>query len=328
MKKFILFIFICALFGYSCSVTEPIFISNSNMEFKGVNNSDFIFTVDANVYNPSAFKYQLKELSFDITYDKEKVGSGKLTAPQQINVKDTIALPFFCNLDLSQLQKKHEQILSQDTSNFIFVGEAFAVHPLKKIRKGFEMKIPYNVKSLIADNILSHDLVLSQIEVGEINPFTWSNPIKSSFRLKVQIYNKQPFDFKIKHIELSLKSKQTEKAVLHGILDTIIDAPSHKTVKIPLNVESNNLNLLQDLGNFFWGENKTKYLGSGFIVINIKGYDFQIPFAKEFDALLNSFGSTGTPIRNNSNNGFSYLENISRTFQLISNHTIKPTNSY
>nr|WP_299070378.1 hypothetical protein [uncultured Allomuricauda sp.] len=330
MKNSVYYIFTYVLFFHSCGVAEPIFISNSNLQFKEVNDSDFLFTIDANIYNPTGFKYQLKELYFDIKYDAEKVGSGKLTVPQHINAKDTTALPFHCNLNLSQLQKKHKQILSQETSNFLFTGEAFAVHPLKKIRKGLEIKIPYDAKSFITDNILRQDLVLNQMEIEKINPFTWSNPIKSSFRLTIQIHNEQPFDFKIKQVQLSLKSKQTDKVVLNGVLDTIIDAPSHGTIKVPLNIESNNLSLLQNLGSFFLGKDNTKYIGSGFVVIDIEGFDFQIPFIKEFNPVMNSFGNKEvSPISDSGKYGLCHLMNKSlNPYRQVHNYIIKPTNKF
>lgn len=272
-------------------MAEPIFISNENLRFKSAKDSIFQFSIDTYIYNPTKLKYQLKELFFDINHDEDKIGNGKLISPLQIKSKDTVVLHFNCNLNLIQLQKKHKQILSQDTVDFYFTGEAFAVHPLKKIRKDFEIKIPYDTKSFISDNLLGSDLIFSRIE---INPFSNNNPLKTNFRLKIKIYNKQSFDFEIKKIEISLKSKNSKKVVLEGVLDTIINSPSQQTVEIPLDIESRNLNILQNLGNFFLGNDTNKYIGSGTVIISIEGYDFQIPFLQEFDIKTSPFGSIET----------------------------------
>ncbi|PWL38108.1 hypothetical protein DKG77_07390 [Flagellimonas aquimarina] len=291
MKKSMLYLLICVLSFCSCNVAEPIFISNDNLKFKSVNDSILQFSIDSYIYNPTKLKYQLKELFFDINYDGGKIGNGKLIAPIQIKPKDTIALPFSCNLSLAQLQKKHKQILSKDRVDFYFVGEAFAVHPIKSIRKGFELKIPYQAKSFISNNMLSSDLVFKHIEIEKINPFSNSNPTKSNFRIKIGIHNSQSFDYKIRKIEISLKSKSTNRVVLEGVLDTIVDAPSLQTIKIPLDIESNNLNILQNLGTFFLSSDSSKYIGAGSVTISIEGYDFQIPFLQEFDIETNPFGS-------------------------------------
>ena len=291
MRKRVLAIFIIALMLGSCSMAEPVFVSNDNLHFKGVSDSIFQFSVDAKVYNPTHFKYQLRELVFDIKYDNEKMGNGSLAIPQQINPKDTTALPFNCNLSLAQLQKRHTQILSEETVDFYFVGEAFAVHPIKKIRREFEIKIPYNVKNFIIEHLLDSDLVFDQIEIEWINPFSLSNPTNSTMRVTVKIQNKQSFDYKIEKIQLSLKSKRTNKVVLKGVLDSIIDSPSLQTVKIPLDVETNNFNLLQNLSGGLFNDESHKYIGAGYVIIRIGKYGFQIPFLKEFDINTNPFGS-------------------------------------
>ena len=291
MKNRMLTILTIALILGSCNMAEPMFVSNDNLKFKGVSDSIFQFSVDAKVYNPTHFKYQLRELVFDIKYDNEKMGSGSLSIPRHINPKDTTALPFNCNLSLKQLQKKHKQILSEETVDFYFVGDAFAVHPIKKIRREFEIKIPYNVKNFIIEHLLDSDLVFDQIEIERINPFSLSNPTNSTMRVTVKIQNKQSFDYKIEKIQLSLKSKRTNKVVLKGLLDSIVDAPSFQTVKIPLDIETNNFNLLQNLSGGIFNDESHKYIGTGYVMIRIGKYGFQIPFLKEFDINTNPFGS-------------------------------------
>ncbi|MEA1785140.1 hypothetical protein U1E44_03480 [Arenibacter sp. GZD96] len=279
------------LFLGSCTVAEPVFISNDNMAFKGLKDSIFYFTVDANVYNPTNYNYELRELLFDVNYDDAKMGSGSLINPQFIKVKDTVALAITGNLSLSQLHKKHKQILAQDKVNFYFTGKAFAVHPLKKIRKSFEVSVPYDAKSFITDNVLSSDLVLNEIEIEKLNPFANLNPLRSYFRLNVHFYNSQSFDFKIEKIEISLKSKQSDKVFLEGVLDSLIHAPSFQKIKVPLDMESDNLNVLQNFGSSFFTKDANKFIGSGFVVVRIENYDFQIPFSKEFEIEGNPFGN-------------------------------------
>ncbi len=291
MKKGVLIIFTIALILGSCSMAEPVFVSNDNLQFKGVSDSIFLFSVDAKVYNPTHFKYQLKELAFAITYDDEMMGSGNLSLPKQMTPKDTTSLPFQCNLSLAKLQKKHSKILSGETVDFYFVGEAFAVHPIKKIRREFEIKIPYNVKNFITEHLLDSDLVFDEIEIERINPFSLSNPTNSTMRVKIKIQNKQPFDYAIEKIQLSLKSKRTNRVVLKGALDSIVDSPSLHTVKVPLDLETNNFNLLHNLGGGLFNDESHKYIGSGYVMIRIGKYGFQIPFLKEFDISTNPFGS-------------------------------------
>lgn len=290
MKKSLLYIILYTCLFSSCTAVEPVFITNDNLKFKSVNDSIIKFSIDSHVFNPSTYKYQLRELSFDIDYDNEKIGSGQLIAATELKPKDTVILPLDCTLKLYELQKIHREILTQEIINFRFMGEALAVHPLKKIRKNFELKILYNAKSLIVDNLLSSDVILNQIEIQKVNPFAISNVTNTKFRIYIGMHNKQPFDFKIKKIELSLKQEHTNKVILEGVLDTIIDAPKSQTIKIPLDVESNNFNILQNIAGFFLGADRNKYIGTGSVTISIKNYDFQIPFIKEFDMSMNPLG--------------------------------------
>ncbi|KAB5491415.1 hypothetical protein [Flagellimonas hadalis] len=291
MKKCMLAILIITLMLGACSMAEPVFVSNDNLQFKGVSDSTFLFSVDARVYNPTHFKYQLKELVFDINYDNEMMGNGNLVVPKQLTPKDTTSLPFQCNLSLAQLQKKHGKILAGETVDFYFVGEAFAVHPIKKIKRAFEIKIPYNIKNFIGEHLLDNDVFFDQIEIERINPFSLGNPTNSTMRVTVTIQNKQSFDYKIEKIQLSLKSKRTNRVVLKGVLDSIIDSPSLKTVKVPLDVETDNLNLLHNLSGGLFNDETNKYIGSGYVMIRIEKYGFQIPFSKEFDINGYPFGS-------------------------------------
>jgi len=294
MKKLILYSSFFLLFASSCNVAQPVFISYDNLRVNELNDTVLQFSMDTYAYNPTRLNYQLTDLIFDINYDQKPIGNGKLVSLQHVKAKDTVLLPLRGYLNLKTLQKKHKQILAQDTVDFYFIGKAFAVHPLKKLAKSFEIRIPYDIKKFVSANMLSKDLVFSQIEIKKINPFKNINPFKSNFSINVKIYNKQPFDFEIKKMEISLKSQHTDKVVLEGVLDTIINAPSMETIEIPLDIATNNLNLLRNLGSFFLGENSTKYIGIGSITIRIKEYDFQIPFLQEFDIKTNPIGSIKT----------------------------------
>ncbi|PCJ91952.1 MAG: hypothetical protein COA50_16010 [Flavobacteriaceae bacterium] len=306
MKKFLLYIILGLCLFSSCNAVEPIFITNDNLKFKSINDSIIKFSIDSHVFNPSTYKYHLKELVFDIDYDNEKIGSGLLIMPTELKSKDTVALPLDCMLKLYELQKIHQKILTQETISFRFRGEAVAVHPLKKIRKDFELSIPYNAKSLIADNLLSSDVILNQIEIKKANPFAIRSVTKTKFRINISIQNKQPFDYKIKKIEFSLTQEHTDKVILKGVLDTIIDVPKSQIIKIPLDVESNNFNILQNIPGFFLGADRKKYIGVGSVTISIKNHDFQIPFMKEFEMSMNSLGYKGLKVNVNDVNSSSY----------------------
>ena len=111
---------------------------------------------------------------------------------------------------------------------------------------------PTTLKIFIAHNLLGNDIILNHIEVQKVNPFTIKNFTNSRFRLIMSMRNKQPFDFKIEKIELSLKSKKTNRVVLEGVLDTIIDAPKLQTIKIPLDVEAEQLQFNTKIGKCFF----------------------------------------------------------------------------
>jgi hypothetical protein len=86
--------------------------------------------------------------------------------------------------------------------------------------------------------------------------------------------------------------------MVQGELDTIIEVPKLQTAKIPFNVESNNLNLFQGIGNYFLNPDDNVYIGTGHMVVSIKGYDFRVPFYKAFHINMNPLGDNSTKDRN------------------------------
>ncbi len=297
MKKYLIYTILCLFFLSSCGVSEPVFLASDNLEFKSVKDSIFNFSIDTYIYNPARLTYRLKELNFEVQYEKEKIGYGKLIHPVKIIAKDTMVLPMECSMNLDRLQEKHKELLRNQNANFILEGTAVAVHPLKTSSKDISLNLDYDVKKIIADNMFNNSVTVEQIGIEKLNPFSRNGLTKSALLLNIELQNRQHFDFQIEQIEISLRSQETNKIALKGFMNTPINVNSLESIKIPVEVESNNFNVLQDMGRFILGKGAIKYIGTGYVTIRIQEYQFEIPVQKTFNIEAKLFGNTGSKIR-------------------------------
>jgi len=280
------------VFVASCSVAEPVFIAHKDLKLGKVNDSVLEFTITTEIYNPTGFTYQLRELDFDIGHGTENLGHATLTETKNVVKKDTIALPLSGKLYLAQLQKVHQEVLAKDTIALHFEGEGYAVHPLKKIRKGFQLKMPYAIENIIARTMAGNRLSLARVALKRPDLFDLTNLAQSKFQAFLNIGNGQPFDFDIKKIDLTITSKTSGSTLFTCRLDSVVTVPQQQIVQLPLEVKSHNLNLLQNFKSFLFGQPPTENVGSGTINIALKGHEFQIPIHREFNMDLNRLGST------------------------------------
>lgn len=282
MKKHTFYMILSMLFLGACGVSEPVFISNDHLEFKSVKDSIFNFSIDTYIYNPATVSYQLKELIFDIKHENEKIGYGKLTHPVKIESNDTILLPMGCSMNLAQLQRKHKELFEYQNANFVFEGKAVASHPLKTIRKDISINLDYDLQKVISDNMFKNNVTIERIKVEKINPFSRNGLTKSNLHLNIELRNNQLFDFQITQIELSLRSPKSNKIVLTGTMNTPVNVNRQKTIRIPLDVESHNVNAFFDMSRYIFGKGNVSYRGTGYVTIKIQEYQFKIPVEKEF----------------------------------------------
>jgi len=292
MKKITLCILLYLFVLNSCRVPEPLFIYNENLEFNHIDDAILSFSIDTYIYNPSRYSYQLKGLTFDVEHNLEKIGFGTLVRPIKVQSLDTVVLPIICTLKLSQLQKKHQEFLIDRDTYFSIKGNANAVHPLKTINKDISLNIAYNFKELISDKLINENLDVGQIEIEKINPFSIKDLTKSNIFLNVEIPNNHFFDFQIEHIELTVLSQKKHRILLKGSINSIVSIGNSETIKIPLKVETHNLNVFQNIGRLLLRRDHAKYTGNGHMIIDIQGHTFNIPFNKEFNVKAKLFSDS------------------------------------
>ncbi len=273
----------------SCRFQEPVFITSDNLSVKGLSGSILRFSMDSQVYNPTRYKYQLKDVLFDIWYDGVRFGSGKLNLGHDLFPKDTTVLSFDCFFDLKTLQEKQDRILSKDTVEFQFVGEAFAVHPLKKIRKDFAVKVPFGARKFITDAMFGADFVSREIEIQNLASPRNYGLARSNYRFRIGLQNKHPINITLKRFRMEFKAKGTARAFATTTLDTVMELPGLKKVQLPLKAELHHVGLLKNMGSFFWGNGNSQYTGVGSIRLGIASYEFEVPIEKDFDVQINPF---------------------------------------
>ncbi|NAS14326.1 LEA type 2 family protein [Poritiphilus flavus] len=265
----------------SCRVQQPVLADKVHLK---INTLDSLirFSVDTRMYNPNGFKYLLKEILFDISYEGEKLGSGTLKEEKMIYPRDTVPLSFNCSLQLNNLHKKHHQMLSADTVHLLLEGEALAEHPLKKVRKSFSVSLPYDMKDFITNTVFNDDLFTEKIEIQNLTSFKSYGLNRSDVQFKIGFRNKQPFDLRLQRFNMIFRLKEGQRPIAQSSLDTPIKLKTKETVELPLNTELYNLNVLKNLGGIFLNAAPLELIGEGSAILNISGYDFEIPIRKVF----------------------------------------------